>query len=114
MHLEIKTSRTILRLIREEDLDLIAELNINKEVRKFFLDEIFSRKETEKRIKDCIALYKKCGLPYFSILNRISGEFMGRCGFTPFDTDQIEISLLIAKRFWGKGYATEILTALLN
>lgn len=114
MQTEIKTKRMSLRLIKEEDLEQIAELNIDRDVRKFFLDGVLSRKQTKKMIKEYIYLYEKHGLPHFIILNKKSWELIGRCGFTPLDTGQIEVSFIIAKRFWGMGYATEALNALLK
>lgn len=40
MPIEIETPRMILRLIKEDDLEQVAKLNSDKEVRKFFPDGI--------------------------------------------------------------------------
>lgn len=40
MLLEIETQRTTLRLISEEDLNPVAELNLDPEVRKYFPDGV--------------------------------------------------------------------------
>jgi [ribosomal protein S5]-alanine N-acetyltransferase len=43
-----------------------------------------------------------------------SGEFVGRCGFGPIETGEIEVGYLLHKKFWGKGLASEVLTTLLE
>ena len=58
MMLEIETQRTILRLINEDDLDLVAELNLDPEVRKYFPDGVQTKEQTRQRIKQFIGFYK--------------------------------------------------------
>jgi RimJ/RimL family protein N-acetyltransferase len=114
MPLEIETKRTILRLINEEHIDQVAELNSDPEVRKFFPDGTQTKAQTRQRIKEFMSFFEKHGLPCFVIFDRLSNEFIGRCGFGPIETGEIEVGYLIARKFWGKGYASEALKALLN
>lgn len=46
MQLEIETQRTILRLIKKADLNLVAELNLDPEVRKCFPDDVQTKEQT--------------------------------------------------------------------
>ena len=114
MTLEIETQRTILRLINEKYLDQVAELNLDPEVRKFFPDGTQTKAQTRQRIKEFMSFFEKYGLPCFVIFDRLSNEFIGRCGFGPIESGEIEVGYLIARKFWGKGYASEALKALLN
>lgn len=114
MTLEINTERTVLRLISEKDLDCIAELNEDPEVRKFFPDGVQTREQTRERIQDFVNFYKEYELPVFVIFNKSSNEFIGRCGFGPVETREIEVGYLIARKFWGMGYASEALKGLLD
>ncbi|STX51864.1 GNAT family acetyltransferase [Legionella busanensis] len=114
MLLRIETHRTILSLMTEDDLEQVASLNLDPEVRKFFPDGIQTKEQTAKRINEFISFYKKYRLPCFVILDKESGEFLGRCGFGSIATGEIEVGYLIVRKFWGKGYATEVLNALLN
>lgn len=111
---EIKTQRTVLRLITEDDLEPVALLNSDPEVRKFFPDGVQTKEQTRNRIKEFISFYEKHGLPCFVILDKSSHEFIGRCGFGPIETGEIEAGYLIAQKFWGMGYASEALQALLS
>lgn len=114
MSLQLETPRMILRLINEEDVDNIAELNSDPEVRKFFPDGVQNREQTQKRITEFMNFYQDYGLPGFVIWNKLTKEFMGRCGFGPIETGEIEVGYLLARNFWGMGYASEALEALLQ
>lgn len=114
MPLEIKTARTVLRLINESDLESVAALNLDPDVRQFFPDGIQTKEQTRQRLCEFMNFYEKLGLPGFVILDKASNEFIGRCGFGPLETGEIEVGYLIAKKFWGKGYASEALAALLS
>lgn len=61
-----------------------------------------------------IAFYQEQGLPNFVMFLKESMEFVGRCGFGVIETGEIEVGYLLHKKFWGKGYASEALTALLE
>ncbi len=109
----IKTQRLTLRLLKKADLDHLTELNNDPDVRKFFPNGIQNREQTAARMNDFIAYYEEKGLPCFVIFELASGEFVGRCGFAVTETNEIEVGYVLHKKFWGKGYASEVLTALL-
>lgn len=113
MIIEIKTRRLLLRQVDLSDLDDIAKLHADPDVMKFFPGGTKNRVETEERLKEFLSFYKDKNLPGFVILDGNNGEFIGRCGFGP-HFDDVEVGYLIAKKFWGAGYATEVLNALLD
>lgn len=113
MSTKIETARMILRLINEDDLKEVAELNSDPEVRKFFPDGVQDADQTAKRIKEFVSFYKEKGLPCFVIFDNSLKEFIGRCGFGPIETGEIEVGYLLHKKFW-EGYASEALEALLK
>lgn len=43
-----------------------------------------------------------------------SGEFIGEAYFDTLDTGEVKVGYLFHKKFWKKGYATEVLNAMLN
>lgn len=111
--IEIKTKHLQLKLLQEEDIGYLSELNEDPDVRQFFPDGIQNREQTEIRMKEFISWYKKWKLPCFIMFHLESKEFVGRCGFGPIETGEIEVGYLLHKKFWGKGLATEALTAML-
>ncbi|KTC80107.1 MULTISPECIES: GNAT family N-acetyltransferase [Legionella] len=114
MTIKIETPRMLLRLIKDEDLDQVAQLHADREVRKFFPDGTQDREQTKRRITQIMSLYGDKGLPGFVIFNKVTHEFIGRCGFGPIETGEIEVGYLIVRKFWGMGYASEALEALLE
>lgn len=114
MDLEIKTHRLILRLLNENDLDSLVQLNLDPDVRAFFPDGVQNREQTKKRMLELIDNYNTHHLPGFIIFEKGSNAFLGRCGFSLLEDNEVEVGYLIHKTYWGKGYATEALNALLD
>ena len=110
----IKTKRLGLRILEMKDLDLVAELNSDADVRQFFPGGTITRDQTEARMREFISFYESKGLACFAMFNLEEDEFIGRCGFGPIETGEIEVGYLIHKKFWNQGYATEVLKALLE
>ncbi|MNV81492.1 Ribosomal-protein-serine acetyltransferase [compost metagenome] len=52
----------------------------------------------------------------FSIIEMESNEIIGSCGFNSldFENEKAEIGYDIARAFWGRGYASEAISALLD
>ena len=51
----------------------------------------------------------------FTALEKASGAFVGFCGLKYLDnTSEIEVGYRLAKKFWGKGFATEAARASLH
>lgn len=110
----IQTKRLGLRLLQKIDLESLVDLNSDPDVRQFFPDGIQNRKQTEARMSNFFSLYEEQGLPCFIIFEVETNEFVGRCGFSPMETGEIEVGYLLHKKFWGKGYASEALRLLLD
>jgi len=114
MDIKIETNRLLLRLLTEGDLDDLVQLNLDPEVRAFFPDGVQNREQTKKRMMELIDNYTKHHLPGFIMLEKASNAFLGRCGFSLTEDNEVEVGYLIHKKYWSKGYATEGLNALLN
>lgn len=114
MDIKIETKRLSLRLLTENDLDNLQKLNADPDVRAFFPDGTQNREQTKKRMLELINNYKDHKLPGFIILEKESQIFLGRCGFSLLENNEVEVGYLLHKNYWGKGYATEALNALLN
>lgn len=110
----IQTQRLGLRLLEQGDINYLAELHGDSDVRKFFPDGTQDREQTKARMNDFISFYKKNGLPCFMIFELDSGEFVGRAGFGLAESGETEVGYVLHKKFWGKGYASEAMTALLE
>jgi ribosomal-protein-alanine N-acetyltransferase len=110
----IETQRLGLRLLQPDDLDYLIELDSDPTVRQFFPNGAQNREETNARLNTFISYYKENGLPCFIMFDLDSGEFVGRGGFGLADTGETEVGYVLHKKFWGKGLASEALSAMLE
>lgn len=111
---DIKTTRLGLRLLQMNDLDLIATLHADPEVRKYYPGGTLTREQTEIRMEELISYNAGLGLPNFVMFDLQTGEFVGRCGFGPLESGEIEVGYLIQQKLWNQGYASEALRSLLD
>lgn len=114
MTCHINTERLHLRLIKSEDIELLCDLEADPEVKKYFPDGPRDRAKTKAMINRFISYYEERGLPCFLLFDRTSKEFIGRAGFGITDSGETEVGYVLHKKFWGKGYAAEAVTALLK
>lgn len=110
----IETKRLGLRLLEKEDIDYLFELESDPEVQQFSSSGVKTHEQTEAVISEFISDYEKKGLPCFLLFDLVSGEFVGRAGFILWETSDIEVGYSLHKKFWGKGFATEVLALLLE
>ena len=102
------------RPLIENDLDYILMLDADPETMSFFPGGIRTRQEIENNIKKYITSYNENGYSTFIVFDTRTGEFIGRAGFGDIETGETEVGYLVLKKFWGKGYASKMLKALLS
>ncbi len=102
------------RLIRKSDVHYLKELDADPEVKFYFPSGILDSKEIKHEIGECLTQFKEKGLPCFIFFDLLSGGFVGRADFGEVETGEIKVGYLLSKDYWNKGFATEMLTALLN
>jgi len=110
----IKTNRLNLRLLEQRDIMYLHPLESDPEVKEFFPDGARDRAKTEDMINRFISNYTENGLPCFLLFDLESDEFIGRAGFGLTESGEIEVGYVLHKKFWGQGYASEAVTALLE
>jgi len=108
----IKTEYLGLRFIRKEDITYLQGLDKDPEVKEFFPEGTLSNTEIKEFINYSLSSCKKKNLPCFVIFNLISNDFVGEAYFDELESGEIKVGYLFHKKYWNKGYATEVLTAL--
>jgi len=112
----IETERMYLREFVDEDLNKLSEIYADEEVMKYIgkggrLDSEQSKKIIEAWTKK---YYKQYGFGIWAVIDKESNSLIGHCGFNVLkDGSEIEIAYLLEKKYWGKGFATEISKATL-
>lgn len=111
MNYEFKSDRIGFRKWRENDKEVFATLNENKEVMEFF-PKTLSKTESDNFVLKINQMFKQCSYGLYAIDELETNKFMGfigfwhpsfDLGFSPF----IEIGWRLGREYWNKGYATE-------
>lgn len=110
----IKTRRIGLRLLEAGDIFDLEELECDPDVKRFFPDGQRDRAKTQDMIYRFVSSYEENGLPCFLLFDLESDEFIGRAGFGLTESGETEVGYVLHKKFWGKGYASEAVAALLE
>jgi ribosomal-protein-alanine N-acetyltransferase len=126
----LETDRLLLRPLTMGDLDELATIYADPEVRRFFPEGTLTVEETKEELEWFIDVYDgRYGFGPWATIEKGSGAFIGRCGLLPwrvirsqpgrlaldhadqFPDDEavyeVELAYLLAKEHWGRGLATE-------
>lgn len=102
----IETERLLLRRMDLDDLDEFAALHADPEVTQFVL--ALNRKEAEERLRKDKDEWRRRGHGLLAVVDRTSGDFLGRCGLKHWPQfDETEVGWILKRDAWGHGYATE-------
>jgi RimJ/RimL family protein N-acetyltransferase len=126
----LETERLVLRHLTLGDLDELAALYRDPEVRGYFPEGTLTYEETREELEWCIDVYDgRYGYGLWATFRRDRDELIGRCGLLPWRatetsegelmlesadehpvdgaTYEIELAYLLGKEHWGQGLATE-------
>lgn len=134
----LRTERLLLRRLTIEDLDALAELYADPEVRRYFPEGTLSRDETREELEWIIDVYyARFGYGLWATIERETGQLIGRCGLLPWKVvkarspgalaldgpderpapghrHEVELAYLLARQRWGRGLATEAALAIVD
>ena len=129
----IKTDNFYLKPFHEiDDFDLSYDLWNDTDVLKSMECNPCTKKDIEEKLERYKLWMDKFGFTNFAVFNKESDEFVGSCGMSLFhnpDNDRnplepingekylnrdIELGYVLHKKYWGKGYASELAKACVN
>ena len=114
---DLETKRLILRKITKRDAHDMYEYSKNPLTSRYLTWSAHeSLTYTKKYINFLIKKYKAGEYFDWAIEEKESGKFIGTCGFPVFDTEnsKAEIGYVLNPSFWGRGYATEVVKAVVD
>jgi len=119
MGIFLETKRLILKSPELSDLDNLISLRSDPNVMKYIGDGSVHTEEQVKRFLEiAIPYYEKHGIGFCSVIEKVSGDFIGQAGLFHVgyydEQPDIEVAYRLHKKFWGKGYATELAKALIQ
>jgi RimJ/RimL family protein N-acetyltransferase len=112
------TSRLLLRLWRDSDLEAFAALNADPRVLEYF-PRTLSRSESDTAVDRIRAHFDRRGFGLWAVEVPGVADFIGFVGMTVpgFEahfTPCVEIGWRLDREFWGRGYATEAARVVLD
>lgn len=111
----MKTDRIGFSKWNTADIELAKVLWGNPDVTKFICASgCFSDEDIQKRLLLEIENENKYQVQYWPIFDLNSTELIGCCGLRPYKKNQYEIGFHLRPEYWGKGYATEAATAVID
>lgn len=111
--IKLETERLILRPTAAEDYEPWFQMMQDKDVAEFIGSP--SRYTVWRLFSAMAGAWALQGHAQFSVLEKSSGQWVGRCG--PWQPDGYpgpEVAYTFARSHWGKGYATEAATAVID
>jgi len=104
----IETERLILRQFSNEDWKDIHVYNSDKEATKYTYGHSLTEGESWRVMASILGHWQLRGYGPYAIEEKLSKKVIGISGFWyPNDWPEIEIKWALARKFWGKGYASE-------
>lgn len=112
-----ETERLLVRHWQPDDLDAIDAITSDPDVVRYVGDgKPLPRSEAERWIGVSENNYRTKGYGASAIIEKASGDFIGIGGLvrSSRDVGDAEIIYYFAKPYWGRGYAKEVVPALLD
>lgn len=115
MHIILTTPRLYLRRFTPDDAPLLQELNGDAEVIKYVHEPVMDSIEKAAQVLNDIILpqYQLYNMGRWAVHHKANNEFVGWCGLKTIGT-VIDLGYRFHQRNWGKGYATESATHVLD
>jgi RimJ/RimL family protein N-acetyltransferase len=112
----IETERLVLRKMNEEDVGPLLDIFSDPVAMRHF-GVVFDRPRMDRWMSDNLQHEQQHGFSLRSVVLKDNGEVIGDCGL---ETDEIDGQIIVGigfnfrRSYWGKGYATEAASAVLN
>ncbi len=106
---ELETERLLLRALGPRDLDAYAAMYADPEVMRFLEHgRPLDRGAAWRSMAVHLGHWRLRGYGQWALVERSSGELVGRAGlWQPEGWPGLEVGWLLARRHWGRGFATE-------
>jgi ribosomal-protein-alanine N-acetyltransferase len=99
------------------DLDALAAIYADADVRKYFPEGTLTYEQTKEELEWIINVYYgQYGFGLWATTLKETNEFIGRCGLLPWTIDgrqEVEVAYLLAKSHWERELGTEAARAIL-
>ena len=111
----IVSERLLYSQINLDDEEVSVKMAQNPQVMAYITGKALTFKEAKERFKSQLATnLKHPNLGFIKGLSKYDGSFIGYLKMAPLEATVLEVGYGISLEHWGKGYATEMLFAMLD
>jgi RimJ/RimL family protein N-acetyltransferase len=112
----IQTERLAMRMLRDDDLDALAQMYADAETMRYIgIGEPLDREATWREVAMHLGHWRLRGYGMWALEERATGTLIGRAGlWNPEGWPALEAGWLVARPRWGEGFATEAARAILD
>jgi RimJ/RimL family protein N-acetyltransferase len=107
----LETERLAFRRLLPDDLDALAALYADPDVRRYFPDGTLTHQQTKAELEWFRHGHPaQPGLGLWATIHKETSRFIGRCGLLPWTIDgrpEVELAYLLAPDCWGHGLGSE-------
>ena len=111
-----ETTRLISRRLEKADIPALVALWTDEDVTRH-LGGPRDPERVERTLETELTEGQADDLGLWPVIEKSTGELIGDCGLLRKDVDgkpEIELNYVIAKKAWGRGYATEVAAAIMD
>lgn len=112
-----ETERLVIRTLSLSDAPELTKILSDPEVMKHSIRGVCDEVATRRFIDWCLECYASHGIGSWALIEKGSDELIGICGVSPEEVNGVEevgLGYRLAKRYWGKGLASEAVQAVLS
>lgn len=102
-----ETSRLILRKFIPDDDEAFYHLNADQEVIRYTGDPPFASVEAAREFIEGYQAYDNYGFGRWVVEDKNEQRFVGFCGLSRNEQNDVDLGFRFFRADWGKGYATE-------
>ncbi len=113
----LETERLLLKKTEQSDFDNLYSLRSDPEVMRYSEQGVQTKEDIHKFIDITVPYQKRYGYDICVVFEKNSGAFVGQAGLfraSGDDQSDIEIGFSLHKKYWGRGYGTELVKALIQ
>lgn len=115
----LETKRLVLKQPSSSDFDELLRLRTDRQVMQYIgTGDIQTENQVKEFIENAKPYSDEYGLSFYSVFEKEMNDFVGQAGLfhLGFNIDQpdIELAYRLHKKYWNKGYATELAKALIE
>jgi RimJ/RimL family protein N-acetyltransferase len=114
----LETKRLILKKTEQSDFNNLLALRSDPDVMKYTEQGVQTKEDVQKFLDITVPFQKKYGYDICSVFEKNSDDFIGQAGLFCAEIEneqsEVEIGFSLHKKYWGQGYGTELVKALIQ